>query len=67
MFLYEGLVKMEREKDIEKGLTGKSDVEYKKVVQDKMIGVVFIKRANDKVYTKLITSIRDQHSFKKDM
>ena len=67
MFPCEGLIKMEREKDIEKGLTGKSDVEYKKVVQDKMLGVAFIKRANDKVYNKLITSIRDQHSFKKDV
>ena len=67
MFPYEGLVKIEREKDVEKGLTGKSDVDYKKVVREKMLGIVFIKRANDKVYTKLITSIRDQHSFKKDV
>jgi hypothetical protein len=67
MFPYEELIEMEREKDIEKGLTGKSDVDYKKVVRDKMLGVAFIKRANDKVYTKLITSICDQHSFTKDV
>ena len=40
---------------------------YKKVVKDKTMGVAFIKRVGQQRYAKLVTSIRDQHSFKKDI
>ena len=32
-----------------------------------MMGVAFLKRADQQRYSKLMTSIRDQHSFKKDV
>ena len=67
MLPYEGLIKMERDKDNKKGVSERMDEEYRKEVRDKMLGIAFIKRANDKVYSKLITSICDQHSFKKDV
>ena len=61
------LAKMEREKDVLEGVTEKDEKGYLKLVRDKMLGTAFLKRANEKRYGKLITSIRDQHSFKRDV
>ena len=67
MFQCKALAKMEREKDVLEGVTEKDEKGYLKLVRDKMLGTAFLKRANEKRYGKLITSIRDQHSFKRDV
>ena len=61
------LVTLEENMDTKSGGPAKSKAHYKKVVKGKMMGVAFVKRADQQRYAKLITSIRDQHSFKKDV
>ena len=67
MFPCKGLAKMEREKDARKEVPERSDEEYLKLVRDKMLGIAFLKRAKDKKYGRIITSVRGQYSFKKDV
>ena len=61
------LVKTEKEKDKNNGLPIKTDAEYSLIAKEKMLGVAFLKRADQQRYGKLMTSIRDQHSFKNDV
>ena len=67
MFADDALVNLEKGKDLKKGITAKRDEEYGEIVRGEMLGVAFLKRANQHKYSKLMTSIRDQHSFKKDV
>ena len=67
MFQCKALAKMEKEKDALKEVPEKNEKDYLKLVRDKMMGIAFLKRSNDKRYGRLITSIRDQHSFKRDV
>ena len=61
------LVKTEKEKDKNNGLPIKTDAEYSLIVNEKILGVAFLKRADQQRYSKLMTSIRDQHLFKHDV
>ena len=61
------LIKVEKERDDKNGLSVKTNTEYKLIVKEKMLGVAFLKRSDQKRYGKLMTSIRDQHLFKKDV
>lgn len=67
MFADDALVNLEKEKDAKKGVTIRPDEEYKSVVRGKMLEVAFLKRASQHKYNKLMISIHDQHSFKKDV
>ena len=67
MFSDEMLITLENEKDVKKGNVTKENEEYKNIVRNKMLGVACLKRANPRKYGRLMTSIRDQHSFKKDV
>ena len=67
MFADDALVNLEKEKDVKEGVAARQEEEYRGIVRGKMLGVAFLKRANQHKYNKLMTSIRDQHSFKKDV
>ena len=41
----------------------RNDDELEKYMMDRMMGVVFIKRANKMRYMQLLAKIRDQHTF----
>ena len=53
------LIKTEKEKDKSNSQPIKSDAEYSLIVKEKMLGVAFLKRADQQRYSKLMTSIRD--------
>ena len=61
------LIKHEKEKDIEANLIPLSNEQYMTRVRNKMMAVGFLKRANTKKFTHLMTSIRDQFSFNIDV
>ena len=63
----EVLVNMEEHNDVDVGRTTKDEKHYNSVVRGKMLGVAFLKRSDQQEYGRLMTSIRDQHSFKKDV
>ena len=56
-------IKIEKEVVNKSNVVNKTDMEYKIIVKKKMMGVAFLKRADKQRYSKLMTNIRDQHSF----
>jgi len=64
MFSDDGLFKIEKRKDEDAGRSTRDDDYYRSVVRGKMHAVVFLKRS---CCDKIMTSIFDQHSFKKDV
>ena len=67
MFSDELLVNIGEQKDVDAGRTTKDEKHYKSIVRVKIPGVAFLKRADQQEYGRLMTSIRDQHSFKNDV
>ena len=67
MFADDALINLAKDSDVKKEKITKKDEDYKSIVRDKTLGVGLLKRANQHKYGKLMTSIRDQHSFKKDV
>ena len=67
MFTDTTLANLERQKGEKEGESNEDDDYYKKLFKGKMMGVAFLKWAHQETYGKLMTSIRDQHSFKKDV
>ena len=66
IFSDNALINYEKREDDKKGIHRKSGEEYRQVVRGKLMGVALIKRANTK-NTKLLTSVRNQHSFNFDV
>ena len=59
-----GLIEHETKKDQDQlSSVRRSEEQIKKDVKEKMMGLMVIKRANKLKYGKLLTTIRDQHSF----
>ena len=61
----DALIGVERKEYDTKWRYIKSDDEYKQIIREKTMGVLLIKRTNNK-YNILLTIIRDQHSFNFD-
>lgn len=53
LFKASGLVKYENERNEELGIVGVTNTMYKKRVKDKLTGVAFVKKANNRTYTSL--------------
>ena len=63
LFNYPVLIKHEKKKDIDGGVSAKTDEEYQSIVKEKSMGTALIKRADYGRYKELITDIRDQHGY----
>ena len=62
-----GLMVHEWQQDTEANRKMNEPKHYKKVVRDKLMAVLFMKKANYRTYQPLIDDLRDQHLFKKDI
>ena len=62
-----GLMIHEWQNDTEANRKQNKPEHYKKIVRDKLMAVLFMKKANHRTYQPLIDDLRDQHLFKKDV
>ena len=60
MFSDKSLIDYEKQKDVDAGISAKSDAQYKEVVKEKAMGTALIKRADQGRYKELLLNIRDQ-------
>ena len=68
MFMDKALLDYERDQDDRNPTTlSRSEEELSMAVRERMMGVVFIKRASKAKYGKLMNKIRDQHAFNIDV
>ena len=61
------MAEKEMEKDKEKGASTKTVAEYKKIVSDRAKAVALLRSACRKKYSRLMSNIRDQYTFKIDV
>ena len=68
MFIDKALLDYKRDQDDRNPTTlSRSEEELSKAVRERMMGIVFIKRASKAKYGKLMNNIRDQHAFNIDV
>ena len=67
MFTDDVLVKYEKKEDERVGNTTKRNNKHAKIAKEKMMGLAFIKSAKQNIYSKLMRSIRYQHSLKNNV